>query len=85
VLTFGFGLDCGLCLSGTQAPARASPRGGTRALPAGPAAGGCPTQADRGARSFKEAEETRHLLEPLLIFCGGTPVHQANGRMDRAR
>lgn len=40
------------------------PRSGTVLPPAGPAAS-CQTRAGGGARSFEEAEETRHLLDPL--------------------
>ena len=41
----------------------ATPRGGT-ASSAAPAASGCPTPGG-AARSFEEAEATRHLLDPL--------------------
>ena len=41
-----------------------TPRGGT-ASPAAPAASVCQTRAGAGARSFEEAEATRHLLDPL--------------------
>jgi len=50
-------------MSGSAARGRGTPRGGTRASPACPARG-YQTRAGAGARSFEEAEATRHLLDP---------------------
>ena len=67
-------------------PVAAAPAPVVEPAPAAcPAARGCQTRAGGGARSFEEAEETRHLLDPLADILRGIPVKKANGRMDRAR
>jgi len=65
VLAHGNGLVCGLFMSGSTARGRRpGPCGGTLHPPSGTTSG-CQTHAGGGARSFEEAEETGHLLDPL--------------------
>ena len=73
MLAHGNGLVCGLFMSGTPRGCGTRSRGGTSPTPAGPAASGGQTCAGGGARSFEEAEETGHLLEPLPDILRGNP------------
>jgi hypothetical protein len=65
VFSLGNSVDCGLYLSGTPRGRGARPRGGARPLRAASPGASGQTRAGGGARSFEEAEETRHLLDPL--------------------
>ena len=77
-------------MSGSAARGRPT-RPHCRTAPASPAASVCQTRAGAGARSFEEAEATRHqgergLKEAKTISTKlrPGPVKKAHGRMDRA-
>lgn len=73
MLDHGNGLDCGLYLPRTPRGRGARPRGGTRSLRAASPGASCQTRAGGGTRSFEEAEETRHLLDPLADILRMSP------------